>query len=522
MKGQPSPKPLSQQQKKEIKLKAAAAAKELMRRRATRADAIDSFPNFVRYTFKGYSENWHHKIMAETLEKVIQHAPGYNRVIFEMPPRHGKSELVSRRLPAAYLGRHPNGQVVHATYNSTLAKKEGLHVQRIMSSPAYRQLYPNVKLPEPTRGNTGEARWVRKDDYFEVVGHGGTYSAAGIGGTLTGTGMTLGIIDDPIKNSKEADSETIREAHWDWYLSTFVSREEGEHAAIVISMTRWHEDDLVGRILASAAEAGEKWLVIRFEAIREDMKDKADPRKKGDALWPAKFSKEWMQQRKLRYGRSRSRWWHALYQQRPTAVEGTIFLRDYWGWYSPGAKDKPDYIMTVQSWDTAHGNKKTNAYSTCGTFKVFRGDDGVPRAHLMDVWRGKVLFPELKREAIRKKKKYNPETVLVEAKASGKDLIPELVEVFGKKTIEPIEPVSDKVKRAQDEVDQVEEKRLLLPDDEQPWVQDYVDELAGFPSATYADQVDMTTQFLKWLRSYFKQPQETVIVHRGRKPQMED
>ena len=228
--------------------------------------------------------------MDEVLEWVIQHAPGYTRVIFEEPPRHGKSERVSRRLPAAYLGRHPDGKVIHATYNSDLARKEGAKVQRIMTGRAFKELHPDVRLPAETKRKMSGARYVRTKDYFEIVGHDGSYNAAGMGGTFTGTGMTLGIVDDPIKNAKEADSETVRDAQWEWWLSTFLSRDEG-NAAIVVCMTRWHEDDLVGRILENAKESGEKWLVIRLEALREDMSDPRDPRKAGEALWPGKFSR---------------------------------------------------------------------------------------------------------------------------------------------------------------------------------------------------------------------------------------
>lgn len=439
-----------------------------------------------------------------------------------MPPRHGKSERVSRRLPAAYLGRHPNAQVVHATYNSVLAKKEGLNVQRIMSSPAYKELYPGVQLPAPNTGRTGEARWVRRSDYFEIVGHGGTYSAMGVGGTLTGTGMDLGIIDDPIKNAKEADSETVRDAHWDWYLSTFGTREEGENAAIVICMTRWHEDDLVGRILANAEEAGEKWLVIRFEAIREDMEDQKDPRKKGEALWPEKYSREWLLTRKKRFGKSRSRWWHALYQQSPTAMEGTIFMRDYWKWYDP--RKPRQYLMKIHSWDTAHGEKKTNDYSVRGLWGIWIREDGRPVGDLLFVWRDKVEFPKLKREAKDAMNRDNPYKALLEAKASGIDLAPELVEVYGKNRIVPIQPDGDKVRRAEQEVDQIEDGRVRLPDDGSTWVKPYVNEHANFPSGKNDDQVDMTTQFLKWMRQEFKQPVELIHTNTSSKyrPRMEE
>ena len=439
--------------------------------------------------------------MDDVLENVIQHKPGFTRVIFEMPPRHGKSERVSRRLPAAYLGRHPDRHVIHGTYNSDLAKKEGRKVQGIMVGRPFKQLHPGVRLPAETKRSMAGARYVRTKEYFEIVGHEGTYNAAGIGGTFTGTGMDLGIVDDPIKNAKEADSETVREAHWEWWLSTFLSRDEG-NAAIVGSMTRWHEDDLVGRILENAKESGEKWLVIRFEATREDMTDPQDPRDHGEALWPAKFSKDWLEARKRTYGKSRARWWNSLYQQNPTQSEGAIFQRAYWGYYDP--TDALDPIATAHSWDTAHGKKKTNDFSVRGKFSVFRRDDGKICARLVDVFRQKLEFPALKRQAESDLKADDPTYALVEAKASGKDLIPALVEVFGEKRIVGVEPQADKVQRADNQIDLVEDQRLLLPSNNPPWLKIYIDELANFPTGKHDDQVDMTTQFLKWMRETFK------------------
>ena len=193
-------------------------------------------------------------------------------------------------------------------------------------------------------------------------------------------------------------------------------------------------------------------------------------------------------------------------------------MRDYWGYFNPA--DPVDYLMTVHSWDTAHGKKKTNDRSARGTFKLFRReDDGKVCAHLVDVWVDKVEFPQLKRQAQSDLNKDQPGKVLIDAKASGKDLIPALVEIYGEDRIVPVEPEADKVKRAENQVDQVEDKRLLLPNDGREFVKPYIDELANFPTGRHDDRVDFTTQFLKWMRETFvdQTPVSRVITNRPRK-----
>jgi predicted phage terminase large subunit-like protein len=440
--------------------------------------------------------------------------------------------MVSRRLPAAYLGRNPTGQVVHATYNGTLAKKEGRAVQRIMTSPAYRALFPGVALPAETKQSLAGARWVRKTEYFETVGHGGYYMATGIGGTLTGTGMTLGIVDDPIKDPKEADSETIRENIWDWWQSTFLTRDEGD-AAIVVCATRWHEDDLIGRILQAekeAAEAGdptEGWVVIRFEAVREDMAEPAanapkyvrDPRPLGGALWPGKFDAERLARIKARYRKSGLRWWNALYQQRPTAAEGEIFKRAAWA-YATAAQVKEGMICRVQSLDTAFSSKQTNARSVIGTFAVLKGGKAV----LLTVDKGWWAFPELKRRSKASYNKHTPYRVLIEDKASGKDLLPELAETLPRGVLVPVEPAGDKLTRANAVVGMVEApepgerdpKQVLLLEGAD-YLTEFIDELAAFPTGKLADQVDMFTQFCAWYRTEWREPAEKILVNRQRR-----
>jgi predicted phage terminase large subunit-like protein len=466
--------------------------------------------------------------MDKALEEVV--AGRLKRVIIEMPPRHGKSERVSRRLPAAYLGRHPDGQVVHATYNGTLAKKESRAVQRIMTSPGYKALHPETMLPSETKQSLAGARWVRKTEYFEIVNRTGYYMATGIGGTLTGTGMTLGIIDDPIKDPKEADSETIRDNIWDWYLSTFLSRDEGD-AAIVICATRWHEDDLIGRILQAekeAVEAGEPtegWVVIKFEAIREDMAEPPagapnyirDHRPHGAALWPDKFNDERLGKIKARLRKSGIRWWNALYQQRPSAGEGAILRRDAWH-YATEQQVKEGTLCKVLSADTAFSTKESNARSVIGTFAILTGGD---KAVLIDVDKGWWAFPQLKTRARTAHNRTGAYRFLIEDKASGKDLIPELAESLPKNTLVPVEPAGDKVARANAVAGMIEApvpgerhpKQVLLLQGA-PYLEDFLTETAAFPTGKFSDQVDMFTQFCSWYRSTWKAAAQRLLKHK--------
>lgn len=432
------------------------------------------------------------------------------RVIIEMPPRHGKSEAVSRRLPAAFLGAHPDAKVIQASYSASLANKENRQVQRIMLQPEYRALYPEVRIPAKDTG-AGERRYVRNNQQFEIIGTGGQYISAGVGGPITGEGMTLGIVDDPIKNAEEADSETHRDNIWDWWLSTFLTRDEGD-AAIVVCATRWHEDDLIGRILEQAKETGEHWTVIKFEALREDMTDKADPREEGEALWPRKFSRAKLELRRKGLG---DRWFNAMYQQRPSATAGNIFKRSLWQRFD--LEDPPKYICKIQSEDTAHDTKTVNDWSVIETWGIWTGG-----ADLLDVWRERVEFPDLKKQTVALALRDTPSWLLIERKASGISLIQELqrdtrLPIWGEDLTKPgVVPDKDKVTRAQAAVGYIASGKIRIPK-EAPWLADFLTEHANFPHGKHDDRVDTTTQFINWYRVHWVQPAQRITAGRNTK-----
>lgn len=238
--------------------------------------------DFSIATDKNYQDSWFHETMAMYLQSALQMVElGKDvRIILTVPPRHGKSELATKKFPAWTLGHHPEWPIMVASYSGDLAVNFGQGTRDIMQSPAYRDIF-KTQLRADTQAKD---RWMTKE--------GGGYMAAGAGGAFTGKGFKIGIIDDLFKNREEAESQTIRDSRWNWYLSTFYTRQEGATAIIVIA-TRWHTDDIIGRLLekqkndqAEGLTYYDKWTVIEFPAIATH---EEDFRRKGEALWPEKF-----------------------------------------------------------------------------------------------------------------------------------------------------------------------------------------------------------------------------------------
>lgn len=318
------------------------AAAELLRRRRARRSLL----SFVEYTKPDYEIKWFHTVIADILDRVVRGLlpksdPDYlpdapKRVIINMPPRNGKSELASRRMPAYALGRIPNLEIIATSYGADLATRMNRDVQTIIDSAEYARLFPETRLNNSNVRSVAYGQPLRNSDIFEVVKHRGVYKSAGIGGAITGMGMRLGIVDDPIKNRDEAESEVYREKIWDWFTSTFYTRLM-PFGAIVIMMTRWHDDDLVGRLLEleKSDSKADKWLVIDFPAIRDIEPDaaadphafearKLDPRSLGDVLWPERYPLEILETMRVLNPDD----FEALQQQRPVKPGGDLFPRE--------------------------------------------------------------------------------------------------------------------------------------------------------------------------------------------------
>lgn len=297
---------------------------------------------FTRYTSPSYEAGWHHERLARELDAVL--AGHTKRLIVNMPPQNGKSELVSRRFPAFALGKNPHLRIIHGSYNADLARDMSRDVKRVMGTAEYQQLFPLTRL-----GSAKDPE-VNMADQFDIVNAEGSYRAAGVGQGIAGKSMMLGIIDDPIKSRAEAESEAYRRLVWNWYVSDFRTRSMGDQTAIVLVQTRWHEDDLAGRLLALAKRdpMAEQWRVVSFPAVVEtlDQLQPGDPRSLGDALWPTRFSKAWLAQTKATSGLYD---WSALYQQTPVPAGGAMAQR---AWFKIG-RPMGTLLRRCRCWDLA-------------------------------------------------------------------------------------------------------------------------------------------------------------------------
>lgn len=299
------------------------AAELLLKRRKARTNILD----YTRYTMPDFRESWHHRKVASLLDEFVDKE--ITRLILDLPPRHTKSEFVSRRLPSYILGKYPDTKIISCSYGADLASMMNRDVQKIMTDPAYHEVFPNSGLYESNIRTYAHGSYLRNSEIFEIVGYNGVYKCAGVGGAITGYGMDYGIIDDPIKNREEAESSTIREKIWQWYQSTFRSRKQ-KNAAILITMTRWHPDDLVGRLLTLAEQnpKADQWEVFSLPALTDDepIADYDERTGPGQALWEDEFPADDLLSTKASLTTYE---WLSLYQQRPSAAAGNLVKKEH-------------------------------------------------------------------------------------------------------------------------------------------------------------------------------------------------
>ena len=282
--------------------------------------ASRKFEAFVKFTKDDYSFNWHHRYLISKLQAFAEGK--IKKLLVFMPPQHGKSELTSRRLPSFILGIDPNKKIVGASYSGELSKSFNREVQRIIDTPEYKDIFPLTTLSGQNVATNAKGAFLRNANIFEVVGCKGFYKSVGVGGSLTGTPVDIGIIDDPIKGPQEANSVTYRAALWEWYTQVFLTRLHNE-SQILITQTRWHKKDLAGRIIEEMTKEGSNdWEIVSFPAILENegQRSKGDPRELGSALWPERHSLE----RLLKAKKANPRAFSSLYQQDPRPAEGGL------------------------------------------------------------------------------------------------------------------------------------------------------------------------------------------------------
>lgn len=438
---------------------------------------------FTRATFPIYQPGWVHDVICTELDEFLKQVAAKQspRLMIFVPPRHGKTELVSRRFPAYALGHYPDMSIIAASYGADLATRINRDVQRVIDSDDYADLFPGTQLNGRNARAVVDGTWLRNSDIFEVVNRRGVYRSTGVGGGITGMGADCLIVDDPVKDMEQAHSATYRQNVWGWYTGVAYTRLMPGGGVIII-LTRWHEDDLAGRLLTSAKNNdGDQWRVVSFPAVAEENETH---RRAGDALHPERYSLEQLNKIKAAVG---SRVWASLYQQRPAAAEGSIFKREWWQWYS----ETPQLHGVIQSWDTAFKASESADYSCCTTWGI--GDRGY---YLLDLWREKVEYPELKRSVNALGAKWSPFSMLVEDKASGQSLIQEL-QRDTKWPIQPVQVDKDKELRANLVTPLIEAGKVFLPSNA-PWAQDYVDRMATFPNGANDDDTDSTTQALSY------------------------
>lgn len=405
-------------------------------------------------------------------DKLVDVANGkIKRLMINMPPRHGKSELISKYFPFWFLGKHPDKLVMLSSYETEFAASWGKKAKDLVTIHG-KSLF-DIEIE---KGSNTKYKWL-------INKHNGGLESVGVNAGLTGKGADILIIDDPVKNNEQALSTTYRNKAWDWYVSSALTRLE-PNGSIIFVMTRWHYDDLAGRILERDEE---KWEVIDLPAIAEN--NDILGREVGEALWNKRFDINKLLSRKKTLG---SYWFSCLYQQKPIASEYQIFKPSWWQFY----KEKQSFSIIIQTWDTAFKQGQENDFTVCATWGLSGNN-----FYLIDLLRGKFLFPELKKLVVSQSTIHNPKIILIEDAASGQSLIQEL----RKSTLLPIKalkPISKEI-RAHTISPLLENSQVFLPEGK-IWLADFINEHSNFPSDKHDDIVDTTTMSLEYLNKFIK------------------
>jgi predicted phage terminase large subunit-like protein len=429
--------------------------------------AENDFMKFVEKVWPSFIGGRHHKRMARAFERVARGE--CKRLIINMPPRHTKSEFASYLLPAWFLGKFPGKKVIQTSHTAELAVGFGRKVRNLVDSEPYKEVFSGVALQADSKA---AGRW--------ATNAGGDYFAIGVGGAVTGKGADLLIIDDPHSEQEAALSETNPEIYdktYEWYTSGPRQRLQ-PGGSIVIVMTRWSKKDLTGQILKSSVQrSGEEWEVIEFPAILPT----------GNPLWPEFWP---LQELEVLRNELPNAKWMAQYQQNPTSESSAIVKREWWKIWEE--EDPPWCEFTLMSWDTAFEKTNRADYSACTHWGVFYKEDGsgIPQANiiLLNAFRDRMEFPELKRCAIEQYKEWSPDSIIIEKKASGAPLIYEM-RAMGI-PVQEFTPSrgNDKISRLNAVSDLFASGRVWVPNTH--WAEEVVEEVASFPSGEHDDYVD--------------------------------
>ena len=441
--------------------------------------AQNDFLTFIAAIDPNYKFGVHLKRLGGLLMEVEQNAK--NRIAVSMAPRMGKSQMISIYYPAWYLGKHPDHKVIVASHTADLAIVMARKVRNLITTPEYKAIFPGTNIASDAKA---AAQW--------NTTKGGEYFAIGVGGALAGRGAHLIIADDPLSEQDiKAGNTGSLDSTYEWFSAGLRTRLMPE-GKICVLHTRWHQRDLIGRLIKDSAlnEGGDKYETFEFPAIlNENTEDEK-------SIWPEQWSLESLQQ--TRASMHHIMWqWFAQYQQNPTAAEAAIIKRDWIRWWEKDDPPKVNFI--VQAFDTALTTKQRSDYSVCHTWGTWTNeDDGTENVILLNKVKGKYEFPELKAMAHEQFKEWQPDSVIVEAKASGQPLIDEMRRsgIF----VQDFSPGKgqDKIARLNAVADMFASGHVWFP--ENAWAAATVEEILAFPAGEHDDEVDTMTLALMRIR----------------------
>jgi len=442
----------------------------------TRDIAKDKFMAYAKHVYDGFIEGTHHRIIAEKLERIA--SGDLKRLIVNMPPRHSKSEFASYLMPSWFLGRNPKLKIIQATMNTELAVRFGRKVRDLIADPIYKEIFPDTDLKQDSQA---AGRW--------ETSVGGEYFAAGVGAAMTGRGADLLIIDDP-HSEQDALSASAYDNAYEWYTSGPRQRLQ-PGGTIIIVQTRWSKKDITGRLLAAQAKdvMADQWEVVEFPAIMPS----------GDPLWPEFWQKEELLKVKASLSVGK---WNAQWQQNPTSEATAVIKRDWWREWEED--DIPDLDYVIQSYDTAYSKRETADYSAITTWGVFQPQrNGDQHLILMDAKKGRWNFPELKEVALEENEYWEPDLILIEAKASGQSLADEMRLLnLPVGTFSPGRRKGgnmDKTTRMHIVSPIFESGKVWYPEGEK-FADEVIEEVASFPNGDHDDFCDSMTMALMRFR----------------------
>lgn len=447
---------------------------ELRESRARLAAAQDNMLGFASSVYPGFKIGPHHRKLAKIFTDVIEGRK--KRVIINIAPRMGKSEFSSYLFPAYFLGKYPNKKIIMGTHTAGLSEDFGRRIRNLLDTEEYREIFPQTLVADDQKA---AGKW--------STSVGGQYYAAGVGGALAGRGADLFVIDDPhSEQDVKTNSRLAFDTAWSWFQTGPLQRLMPGGAIIVI-MTRWSLLDLTGRLIAYQAKnpEAEPWEIVELPAILHEGTDNEK------SLWPEQWPLATLKSTKAALD---PKYWNAQYMQQPTAENSAIVSRKMWRIWEGDEPPRCEYV--IQSWDTAFETKNNSDYSACSTWGVFYNEEehDEPQVILLDAFKDRMAFPDLKQTALKHYKEWEPDAFIVEKKAAGAPLIQEL-----RATGIPVQEFSpsrgnDKLVRLNAVADLFSSGKVWAPDTR--WAREVIEEVAAFPVGEHDDFVDTTTQAL--------------------------